>query len=77
MSVYQEVLQMCRIGAIKSSNYVHPSLALKLMESQQKGHDNSGFAMVMHDLGGLFENYKHLKITNICRRSLWRVRMRA
>ncbi len=51
---------MCRIGAIKSSNYVHPSMALKLMESQQKGHDNSGFAMVMHDLGGIFENYKHL-----------------
>ena len=51
---------MCRIGAIKSSNYVHPSQALKLMESQQKGHDNSGFAMVMHDLGGIFESYKHL-----------------
>lgn len=51
---------MCRIGAIKSSNYVHPSLALRLMESQQKGHDNSGFAMIMHDLGGIFENYKHL-----------------
>ena len=31
---------MCRIGAIKSSNYVHPGQALKLMESQQKGHDN-------------------------------------
>jgi len=51
---------MCRIGAIKSRNYVHPSQALLLMQSQQKGHDNSGFAMVMHDLGGIFENYKHL-----------------
>lgn len=51
---------MCRIGAIKSRNYVHPSLALLLMQSQQKGHDNSGFAMVMQDLGGLFEGYKHL-----------------
>jgi len=51
---------MCRIGAIKSRNYVHPSQALQLMQSQQKGHDNSGFAMVMHDLGGIFENYKHL-----------------
>jgi glutamate synthase domain-containing protein 1 len=30
------------------------------MQSQQKGHDNSGFAMVMQDLGGIFENYKHL-----------------
>ena len=51
---------MCRIGAIKSRNYVHPSQALLLMQSQQKGHDNSGFAMVMHDLGGIFEGYKHL-----------------
>lgn len=51
---------MCRIGAIKSLNYVHPSMALQLMQSQQKGHDNSGFAMVMHDLGGIFEKYKHL-----------------
>jgi len=51
---------MCRIGAIKSLNYVHPSLALKLMRSQQKGHDNSGFAMVMQNLGGIFEKYKEL-----------------
>jgi len=51
---------MCRIGAIKSLNYVHPSKALLLMQSQQKGHDNSGFAMVMHDLGGIFEDYKDL-----------------
>ena len=51
---------MCRIGAIKSKNYIHPSKALQLMQSQQKGHDNSGFAMVMQDLGGIFEGYKHL-----------------
>ncbi|KIH76051.1 glutamate synthase (NADPH) GltB1 subunit [Geoalkalibacter ferrihydriticus] len=51
---------MCRIGAIKSSDYIHPSQALLLMQSQQKGHDNSGFAMVMHDLGGIFQNYKNL-----------------
>src|SRR5512139_1744940 len=49
---------MCRIGAIKSLNYVHPSKALQLMNSQQKGHDNSGFAMVMQDLGGIFADYK-------------------
>jgi hypothetical protein len=30
------------------------------MQSQQEGHDNSGFAMVMQDLGGIFEGYKHL-----------------
>lgn len=51
---------MCRIGAIKSKNFIHPSTALHLMQSQQEGHDNSGFAMVMQDLGGIFENYKHL-----------------
>ncbi len=51
---------MCRIGAIKSLNYMHPSKALTLMQSQQKGHDNSGFAMVMQNLGGIFEPYKHL-----------------
>lgn len=51
---------MCRIGAIKSLNYVHPSRALRLMQSQQEGHDNSGFAMVMQNLGGIFESFKHL-----------------
>lgn len=51
---------MCRIGALKSRHYMHPSKALLLMQSQQKGHDNSGFAMVMQDLGGIFADYKHL-----------------
>jgi len=50
---------MCRIGAIKSKKYLHPSIILKLMRSQQKGHDNSGFACVMQDLGGAFEDYKN------------------
>ena len=56
---------MCRIGAIKSKNYIHPSKALYLMRSQQKGHDNSGFAMVMQDLGGIFEDYKDLPILSM------------
>ncbi len=51
---------MCRIGALKSRHYLHPSKALLLMQSQQKGHDNSGFAMVMQDLGGRFADYKQL-----------------
>ena len=51
---------MCRIVAIKSKNYLHPSISLKLMRSQQEGHDNSGFAFVMQDLGGIFEAYKDL-----------------
>jgi glutamate synthase domain-containing protein 1 len=49
---------MCRIGAIKSKKPIHPQKALSLMLSQQKGHDNSGFAIVMTDLYGMFEPYK-------------------
>ena len=49
---------MCRIGSIKSKVPVQPSLALKLMLPQQEGHDNSGFAMVMQDLYGVFSGYK-------------------
>lgn len=56
---------MCRIGAIKSKNKIHPSLALKLMRSQQEGHDDSGFAFVMQDLGGLFESYKDLPLLSM------------
>ncbi|UOD34769.1 glutamate synthase [Deferribacteraceae bacterium V6Fe1] len=56
---------MCRIGAIKSKEYIHPSVALRLMRSQQKGHDNSGFAMIMQDLGGVFEGYKGLPILSM------------
>lgn len=49
---------MCRIGAIKSLDPVHPSLALQLMLPQQEGHDNSGFALVLQDLEGVFGHYK-------------------
>lgn len=56
---------MCRIGAIKSKNYIHPSKALHLMRSQQEGHDNSGFAMVMQDMGGVFAGYKGLPILSM------------
>ena len=56
---------MCRIGSIKSKDYQHFSMALKLMRSQQKGHDNSGFALVAQDLGGIFENYKDLPILSM------------
>lgn len=56
---------MCRIGAIKSKKYIHPSMALQLMRTQQKGHDNSGFAFIMQDLGGVFESYKDLPILSM------------
>ena len=49
---------MCRIGSIKSKTPVPPSMALNLMLPQQEGHDNSGFAMVMQDLEGVFSHYK-------------------
>lgn len=56
---------MCRIAAIKSKKYLHPSISLKLMRSQQEGHDNSGFAFVMQDLGGIFEAYKDLPMLSM------------
>ncbi len=56
---------MCRIGAVKSKKRMHPSIALKLMQSQQEGHDDSGFAFVMQDLGGIFENYKELPLLSM------------
>ncbi|MBP3730212.1 MAG: glutamate synthase [Mailhella sp.] len=49
---------MCRIGSIKSKDPVGPSVALRLMLPQQEGHDNSGFAMVMQDMGGPFGAFK-------------------
>lgn len=49
---------MCRIGSIKSRTPVPPSVALNMLLAQQEGHDNSGFAMVMQDLGGAFSHYK-------------------
>ena len=49
---------MCRIGSIKSKKPVAPSMALRLMLPQQEGHDNSGFAMVMQDLYGIFSAHK-------------------
>ena len=49
---------MCRIGSIKSKVPIQPSKALHLMLPQQEGHDNSGFAMVMQDLYGIFSDYK-------------------
>lgn len=56
---------MSRIGAIKSKKYIHPKKAFHLMRSQQEGYDNSGFAMVMQDLGGVFEDYKELPILSM------------
>jgi glutamate synthase domain-containing protein 1 len=56
---------MCRIGAIKSKVPVYPSEALRLMLPQQEGHDNSGFAMVMQGMGGLFTNYQDKPLLSV------------
>ena len=53
---------MCRIGAIKSRTAFAPSKLLYLMAPQQEGHDNSGFAMVLQDLEGLFKKYKDIPL---------------
>ncbi len=49
---------MCRIGSIKCLEPVQPPMALRLMLPQREGHDNSGFALVMQDLEGVFGHYK-------------------
>lgn len=53
---------MCRIGCVKGIDPFHPHHALNLMLPQQKGHDNSGFAIVMKDLFGMFSPYKNLPL---------------
>jgi glutamate synthase domain-containing protein 1 len=40
-------------------------MALKLMLPQQEGHDNSGFAMVMQDLAGVFSPYKEKPLLSL------------
>lgn len=56
---------MCRIGSIKSRVPVQPSRALHLMLPQQEGHDNSGYAMVMQDLYGVFEEHKDKPLLSV------------
>jgi glutamate synthase domain-containing protein 1 len=56
---------MCRMAAIKSRNPLAPAQTLRMMLAMQKGHDNSGFAMVMQDLGGVFEEHKDLPLLSM------------
>ncbi|MBN1440386.1 MAG: hypothetical protein JW929_13340 [Anaerolineales bacterium] len=49
---------MCRIAAIKSKQPISSAPILRMMAAMQKGHDNSGFAMVLQDLDGAFAPYK-------------------
>ena len=56
---------MCRMAAIKSNTPVSPVLILRMMLAMQKGHDNSGFAMVMQDLGGAFEKFKQFPLLSM------------
>ncbi len=56
---------MCRMAAIKSKEPVSTALALRMMLAMQKGHDNSGFAMVMQDLGGAFANFKRFPLLSM------------
>ncbi len=56
---------MCRMAAIKSKNPVTPAIVLRMMLAMQEGHDNSGFAMVMQDLGGAFANFKEFPLLSM------------
>jgi len=49
---------MCRIAAVKAIDPISPAPILQMMTAMQKGHDNSGFAMVMQDLDGVFAPHK-------------------
>lgn len=56
---------MCRMASIKSKSPVPPVLMLRMMQAMQKGHDNSGFAMVMQDLGGAFQSFKQFPLLSM------------
>ncbi|HTX91380.1 MAG TPA: hypothetical protein VMC09_09190 [Anaerolineales bacterium] len=56
---------MCRMAAIKSKKPVAPAMVLRMMLAMQEGHDNSGFAMVMQDLGGAFANFKEFPLLSM------------
>jgi glutamate synthase domain-containing protein 1 len=56
---------MCRMAAIKSKNPIAPAMVLRMMLAMQEGHDNSGFAMVMQDLGGAFANFKEFPLLSM------------
>jgi hypothetical protein len=56
---------MCRIAAIKSKHPVSPAPILRMMAAMQKGHDNSGFAMVLQDLDGAFAAHKTLPLLSM------------
>ncbi len=56
---------MCRMAAIKSRKPVAPGMIMRMMLAMQKGHDNSGFAMVMQDLGGAFDRFKEFPLLSM------------
>ncbi len=56
---------MCRMAAIKSKDPVPPALTLRMMLAMQKGHDNSGFAMTLQDLGGAFAEFKKFPLLSL------------
>jgi hypothetical protein len=56
---------MCRMAVIKSMKPVSPVAVLRMMLAMQEGHDNSGFAMVMQDLGGAFANFKEFPLLSM------------
>jgi glutamate synthase domain-containing protein 1 len=53
------------MAAIKSKDPVAPVQVLRMMQAMQKGHDNSGFAMVMQDLEGAFAGFKQFPLLSM------------
>jgi glutamate synthase domain-containing protein 1 len=56
---------MCRIAAIKSNKPLSSAPIMRMMAAMQKGHDNSGFAMVMQDLDGAFAPHKEYPLLSM------------
>src|SRR5512137_1300354 len=56
---------MCRMAAIKSREPISAAPALRMMQAMQEGHDNSGFAVVMQDLGGAFASFKRFPLLSM------------
>jgi glutamate synthase domain-containing protein 1 len=56
---------MCRMAAIKSKDPISLAPVLRMMQAMQKGHDNSGFAVVMQDLGGAFATFKRFPLLSM------------
>ena len=53
---------MCRLLAITSKDYVSPKAAIGGLVAMREGYDGSGVGILLRDIGGPFENMKHIPV---------------